>query len=222
MCTRFSFDLTKEKIRKHFNIPLKNDLEKSFNVSPLQAAYVYKADAADLSYHRWGLIPYWAKNPANGDHLTHAMAEGIETKDSFRMSVRYKRCVVFADSYYDKVRKNNAEQHHRILLSSGNPIAMGAIWDLWTDERGYQYYSFALISTEANEELKGSGFARMPFIFTEEEQIKNWLNPELELQGVLKILRHKGDFPLQFYAISNAVEHEKNNYPELHREINLY
>jgi putative SOS response-associated peptidase YedK len=79
MCTRLSFDLTKEKIRRQFNLPIKQDVEKSYNIGPTRYAYIFSAESPELLRFRWGLIPYWAKEPASGNHLIHAMAEGIES-----------------------------------------------------------------------------------------------------------------------------------------------
>ena len=40
MFHKFSFDLSREKIKKQFNLSFKNELQKSFNVSALQQAYI--------------------------------------------------------------------------------------------------------------------------------------------------------------------------------------
>jgi putative SOS response-associated peptidase YedK len=221
MCIRFSFDLTREKIRRQFNIPLKQELDKSYNISPTRSAYVLTANNGELLRFRFGLIPYWAKDPTSGDHLINAMAEGIESKDSFRMPIRQHRCIVFADSYYDSLRKNQKDQHYRILQTNQNIMAFAGIWDLWVDELGREFYSFSIITTHANEDLRTAGWSRMPVIFNEEKQLHQWLDQETSLQQAVKMLNTLPVNSIYFYPISDAVYNPSNDYMELHKEIEL-
>lgn len=219
MFNKFSFDLSREKIKRQFNLPLKQELIKSYHVSPENQTYVLTSDSGELSRFKWGLIPHWAKDPDSVKHLVNAMAEGIESKDSFRMAIRQRRCIVFADSYYDSIRKNQKEAYYRILLRNQAVMAFAGIWDLWTDENGREYYSFALITTEASDAIKVAGFSRMPLIFTEESELNNWLDTEKPLQKVLKLLKPFESTELFYYPVSDALDNPANNYPELHKEI---
>lgn len=54
---------------------------------------------ADL--FRWGLVPFWAKNPAIGNRMINARAETVAQKPAFRTCVRQKRCRVIADGFYE-------------------------------------------------------------------------------------------------------------------------
>ena len=54
-----------------------------------------------LSYHRWGLIPPWAKNISIGAKMINARAESITEKPSFRTPLFSKRCLVPADGFYE-------------------------------------------------------------------------------------------------------------------------
>ena len=63
MFHKFSFDLSREKIKKQFNLIFKNEIDKSFNVSALQQAYILTSESNELQRFKWGLIPYWAKDP---------------------------------------------------------------------------------------------------------------------------------------------------------------
>ncbi len=219
MCIRFSFDLTREKIRRQFNLPLKQELEKSYNISATKPAYVLTSNSSELMQFRFGLIPYWAKDPASGDHLINAMAEGIESKDSFRMPFRQHRCIVFADSYYDSLRKNQKDQHYRIVQKNQNIMAFAGIWDLWKDELGREYYSFSIITTHANEDLRAAGWSRMPVIFNDEQQLQHWLDLETSLQNAIKMLNPLPANSLHYYPISDAIENPVKDYMELHKEV---
>jgi putative SOS response-associated peptidase YedK len=54
----------------------------------------------------WGmvsfLIVYWAKNPTIGLRTINAKAETI-TARAFREAIKYRRCLVPADAFYESV-----------------------------------------------------------------------------------------------------------------------
>jgi hypothetical protein len=53
---------------------------------------------------RWGLVPYWAKDPSIGLRTINAKAETITTTPAFREAIKYRRCLVPADAFYEWVR----------------------------------------------------------------------------------------------------------------------
>jgi putative SOS response-associated peptidase YedK len=219
MFHKFSFDLSREKIKKQFNISFKNELQKSFHVSALQQAYILTSESNELQRFKWGLIPYWAKDPEKVEHLICAQADGLASKDSFRMPLRQRRAIVFADSYYDSIRKNHKEHYYRIYSKSLPVLAFAAIWDSWIDNSGKVYYSFSIITTTADSALFDNGWNSMPLIFTEEQQLTQWLDKELALNDVIKMLKSKQHNTMTFYPISDNIIDAKNDYPELHSEI---
>jgi putative SOS response-associated peptidase YedK len=165
------------------------------------------------------LIPYWAEDPEKVEHLICAQAEGLASKDSFRMPLRQKRAIVFADSYYNSLRQNKKDQFYRILYKNHPVLAFAAIWDVWISPSGKEYYSFSIITTEADKELSEKGWSRMPLIFTEEEQISQWLDKEMPLNDITKMLKTSEIDSLYCYPVSDELMKVTNDYPELHNEI---
>jgi putative SOS response-associated peptidase YedK len=51
----------------------------------------------ELATVRWGLIPAWAKDPAIGNRMINARAEGITDKSAFRS----RRCIVPESGFYE-------------------------------------------------------------------------------------------------------------------------
>ena len=219
MFHKFSFDLSREKIKKQFNLGFKNELQKSFNVSALQQAYILTSESNELQRFKWGLIPYWAKDSEKVEHLICAQADGLASKDSYRMPLRQRRAIVFADSYYDSLRKNQKEHYYRIFSKSLPVLAFAAIWDIWKDSSGKAYYSFSIITTAADSTLADNGWNNMPLIFTEEQQLTQWLDKELPLNDVVKMLKNKELNTMSFYRVSDDIINTKNDYPELHNEV---
>ena len=221
MFHKFSFDISREKIKKQFNITFKQELQKSFHISALHYAYILTSESNELQRFKWGLIPYWAKEPEKVEHLFLAQAEGLASKDSFRMPLRQKRAIVFADSYYDTIRTNKKDQFYRILSKNQQVLAFAAIWDVWTDANGKKFYSFSIISTEADKELNSKGWSRMPLIFSDEYQLSQWLDKELALTDVIEMLKIKQTESMHYYPVTDELSDIKNDYPELHNEITL-
>ena len=50
---------------------------------------------------RWGLIPFWAKEPSIGFKMINARAETVATKPAFREAIRKRRCLIPADGFYE-------------------------------------------------------------------------------------------------------------------------
>ena len=50
---------------------------------------------------RWGLVPFWAKDPKIGARMINARAETVAEKPAFRNALKRRRCLVLADGYYE-------------------------------------------------------------------------------------------------------------------------
>jgi putative SOS response-associated peptidase YedK len=50
---------------------------------------------------RWGLVPFWAKDPNIGLRTINAKAETITTASEFREAIKFRRCLVPADAFYE-------------------------------------------------------------------------------------------------------------------------
>jgi putative SOS response-associated peptidase YedK len=58
---------------------------------------------------RWGLVPFWVKDPSIGLPTINAKAETITTAPAFREAIKYRPCLVPADAFYDwqKMQRQN-------------------------------------------------------------------------------------------------------------------
>jgi putative SOS response-associated peptidase YedK len=50
---------------------------------------------------RWGLIPYWTKDPKMAYRMINASVETVKTAPSYRRAFKKRRCVIPADSFYE-------------------------------------------------------------------------------------------------------------------------
>lgn len=140
---------------------------------------------------QWGLIPNWAKDTSFQNHTLNAKIETLYEKPSFRDA---KRCLVFADSFYEWKwldTKGKNKQKHEISLDQKVPFVYAGVWDEWWDNTtNEKRLSYAIVTTEAQgimREIHNSKF-RMPVVVSPEEH-KKWLSggtvlPIAEFQAI--------------------------------------
>jgi putative SOS response-associated peptidase YedK len=77
---------------------------------------------------RWGLIPYWAKDPSIGLRTINAKAERITTEPAFREAIKYHRCLVPADCFYEWQRLNaKTKQPFAIAMKDDRPYSFAGL-----------------------------------------------------------------------------------------------
>ena len=143
------------------------EIQPRYNIAPTQyiAAIREGADKErELVMLRWGLVPFWAKDPSIGNRMINARAETVAEKPSYRAAFRHRRCVVLADGFYEWRRDNDTKTPYFISLASGEPFALAGLWESWTDKQsGESLQTTTLITTEANEFMR-SLHHRMPVV----------------------------------------------------------
>lgn len=217
MCGRFSLATTKEKLQQQLPfIEEIGELKENYNVAPTQTAYVVTDDKPQmLQAFKWGLVPFWAKDPKIGNKLINARMEGIEEKPPFRTSIRKRKCLVPADSFYEWKKTDGSKTPHRILLKDGHLLCFAGIWETW-DKEGQPLHSFSIITTSPNKEMAAI-HDRMPVVLQTAALQKQWLEED-DLDSTLAMLETPPDGILKMYPVSTLVNSPKNNSPELHEK----
>jgi len=213
MCGRYSFAIEDELIRERFGVTVRSAIYKArYNCAPSQVlAVISNEEPGILCFYRWGLIPFWAKDPVIGNKLINARAETIIDKPSFRQSLRNRRCLVLSDGFFEWDKSGN-KNPYRIILENGDPFSMAGIWDKWKNPEGEMIHSFSIITTMANP-LIGKIHDRMPVILKKEDESK-WLAPNQE-KDLMDLLRPYSSDRMKMYPVSRKVNSPKNDIPEI-------
>ncbi|MBV6474162.1 MAG: putative SOS response-associated peptidase YedK [Saprospiraceae bacterium] len=222
MCGRASLTVVEADLEKRFDASFyTEDLERyrplpSFNIAPTHwHPVVPQEDSKHYCYHRWGLIPFWAKDASIGSKMINARAETLMEKPAFRKAFQSRRCLVPMDGFYEWRRDAGGKKiPMRIRLKGGGVFFMAGLSDHWRDPAGGQTLaSFTIITCPANK-VVAPLHDRMPVILMEQEE-EWWIDPHLRPEQALAMLKPFPDKLLEAYRVSDRVNSVRNNDPHL-------
>ena len=220
MCGRFSLAVSKERIKKKYNIKVEEEIEPNYNIAPTQEAYVItNQEGHKIQKLQWGLIPYWAKDSKVGTNLINARCESVSSKPSFRMPIRKRRCLVIADGFYEWRKEGRNRIPYRITMKDDALITMAGIWDTWMSPEREEISTFAILTTAPNQEMQFV-HDRMPVILSTTEEQQKWLD-KLELEETLNLMQTLENDRLDIFPVSKRVNSVSFNKPSLYKEIQL-
>ena len=190
MCGRFAFFAKGQFGYESLQLPEPPPFER-YNIAPSQDILAMRT-APETGHSewvmlRWGLVPFWSREPGGKRPLINARAEGIEAKPSFRGPVRHRRCIVPASGFYEWRREGSGKQPYFVRPAAAEVFALAGIWDHWEGKQGEVIESVAIITTSANELMRPI-HDRMPVIL-EEEDVAEWIEPEAKLEKALAMLK---------------------------------
>jgi putative SOS response-associated peptidase YedK len=213
MCGRFAFYSPSEAAAALFGVSASVEVQPRFNIAPTQfIAAIRNGEEAgrELVMLRWGLVPFWAKDPSVGNRMINARAETVAEKPSYRAAFRHRRCIVLADGFYEWRREGDIKTPHFISLASGEPFALAGLWENWNDkESGESLQTTTLITTAANDFMTPLHH-RMPVIL-EASTAGEWLAGSTELLDDVAASTP----PLQAWPVDRRVNNARNEGEEL-------
>jgi len=216
MCGRYASFLPAEAIARIFGTvnPLPN-LAPSWNVAPTQDAAVVRRNCETGQRHldllKWGLLPYWTKEPTEMKRPINARSETAAKSRMFGDALARRRCLVPADAFYEWKVIVGGKPPYAIARQDGQPIAFAGLCERfrWPDETVTR--SFTIMTTAPNSEM-AELHDRMPVIL-EQTDWPVWLG---ELDGDhAALLRPAPDGSLRIWPVDRRVGSPRNNGPEL-------
>ena len=135
MCGRSSLHDAPVSVLERFHLPpVLPGFAPRYNIAPSQDQWTILLDdnrAPAVKPLRWGLIPSWASDPSMGSRMINARAESLAEKPSWENSLRFRRCLVLADGYYEWSGTGKTRAPWFFHLSGNRPFAMAGLWDRW-------------------------------------------------------------------------------------------
>ena len=211
MCGRFAFYSPAEATAALFGANGDLDLGPRYNIAPTQNVAAVREDQEglrELVALRWGLVPFWAKDPAIGNRMINARAETVAEKPAYRAAYRRRRCVVLADGFYEWQRGEGGKTPYYISLANGEPCGLAALWEQWKDrETDDTLQTTTIITMQAND-FMAPLHHRMPLVL-EAPSATEWLSGTMDLQDDV-------DVPaLQAWPVDRRVNNARNEGEDL-------
>lgn len=235
MCGRYVQVSKLEVLEKRFEASVAQPelWRPNANVAPGTAAPVITCAAPkSIQFYQFGFRPAWGTAQmmflnarAEGDHNPendprYTGAKGIIHKPSFRKAIRNQRCLVLADAFIEGPFDRKLSEPYLVYLKNKErPFAMAGIWDAWIDPTTQnERYSFAVITTTANEVLQKIRHPRSPVILPREAE-SAWLSLDTPLSDVTDLLQPWPSAQMNAYPISPAIKHPAAQGLDLLRPI---
>ena len=244
MCGRYASSRKPEDLVEEFEIDkveVAETLAPDYNVAPTKQVYaVLERPAAprdgaeedgrrqrQLRTLKWGLVPFWAKDPAIGNKMINARMETVHEKPAFRRPFASRRCLLPADGYFEwyaTEQKTKAgkplKQPFFIHPADGSVMAMAGLYEMWKDptreDDDPQRFSWTCtVLTTTAEDAVGHIHDRMPLL-VERERYAAWLDPTVsDADDLKRLLVPAAPGRLEAYLVSTLVNNVRNNGPEL-------
>lgn len=221
MCGRFSRHHKPDEIAERFDVELIDfDFDPRYNIAPSQISPVIAFQSErKMMAAKWGLVPFWAKDPAIGNKLINARAETLAEKPSFKNALANRRCLIPADGFYEWQKKNKGpSQPYYVRLNGGGLFAFAGLWELWKNPEGGMLQTFTIITTEPNELIK-TFHHRMAVILKPEDE-GAWIDPENSVNDVLTLLKPYPAEGMEAYMVSRAINSPSTDNEALIERIN--
>jgi putative SOS response-associated peptidase YedK len=223
MCGRYRLSRRKQIIEEQFGAaPWDDDWSPRYNIAPTQPVPVIRQHSKEpvrhLSLMKWGLIPHWAKDQSAGASTINARSETAATKPAFRDPLRYRRCLIPADGFYEWKRTEKSKQPYCFEVNGGELFAFAGLWDGWKDASGNWIKSCSILTTTPNA-VTSAIHDRMPVIL-DPESYDLWLDRGMTNAEVVSELLKPYDAPLmRTFAVSTRINHVANDDEECSRPV---
>jgi len=219
MCGRFTLIDPEQALTVQFNLPGTPGLKPRYNIAPTQPVVAVRLapDGGDreATLLTWGLVPFWARDPAIGARMINARAETVAEKPAFRAAFRRRRCLIVADGFYEWQKPaggRGSKQPYYVRLREGRPFAFAGLWEHWEGTDGSAIESCTLLTTEPNDLLQAV-HNRMPVILSPQDY-DLWLDTTVQGSDPLgPLLRPYPAEEMEAYAVSRLVNSPQNDDP---------
>ncbi len=219
MLPNYSIASKAQLIKEHFGIDNPFDHNGVYNAQPTSLLPVMtSADPEKISYFHWGINPAFTKSKGVSQKLLFAPAENILNKASQRKSLKTKRCIIPADSFYVWKDIGKKEQiPYRFHLQNNSLFSIAGIWDTFESEEGDEVNTFMMITTKSIGEVKDISDV-MPAILNDDLMIE-WLNDSNTSESILEYVVPYSEKPLMSHTVNPKLADPAFNSEDLWKKV---
>ena len=193
-----------------------------WNGAPSQDLLVIRRnhDTGEISLDplRWGLIPYWCKDPKGGRKPINAKCETVDRLPTFRDAYQRRRCIVPVDGFFEwkAIKGQKAKQPYAIAMKDGSPF--GLVGFGRTGKSRLRASGPHLCDHHDGRQRIGGGNPRPHAADPRAERLCRWLSDEPDPRDLMRPFPAE---PMRMWPISTRVNKPENDDPSIVEPIEL-
>ncbi|HOW67254.1 MAG TPA: SOS response-associated peptidase [Candidatus Paceibacterota bacterium] len=206
MCARYTQHHTAAQITERFEVKeLQLPIRLSYNIAPGQiVAAILEAQGRQVAGLKWGLVPFWAKDPSVGSQMINARSETLRSKPAFRQALRQRRCLVPADGFFEWTGPAKKRQPMHIRLRNQELFAFAGLWEEWQSPANDRLRTCTIVTVPANALIQPI-HPRMPAMLGPKDHAR-WLDPNVRgAETAISLLRPYPAEEMELYPVSAQV-----------------
>lgn len=197
MCGRFTLSSNLEDLKNEYSNNLSGNFPAKYNISPGQTSAVifFTRNQYKLLNIEWGF-----KTFRNGNLIINARSETLNKKRSFQELVKFQRCLVPANSWFEW---SEPKKPYLIKNKKNKIISFAGLYKI--EEDGEK--KFIIITSEANGSLRKI-HNRTPLVVKQKDFV-NWLGDDYK--SALSILKPINNNDYNFHQVSPEIGKVSND-----------
>lgn len=214
MCGRYTLAAPEGALIEAFDVPaLTFDYHPRYNIAPGQPCPVVAEDREGrrMGLLEWGFVPSWKDEPKGP--FINARAESVATKASFREAFRRRRCLLPADGFYEWKAEGSAKAPFWLHPALGGLLSFAGIWETWARPGHESRHGFAILTTDANEEV-AEIHDRMPLVIAPQDR-DTWLARTSSRDSLHRLMRPAPAGTFSLRRVSSRVNRPSEDDPGL-------
>jgi putative SOS response-associated peptidase YedK len=215
MCGRYRLSRRKQLVEEYFDsVSELEDWAPRYNIAPTQPVAIVrqnpKEPVRELSLVRWGLIPSWSKDASAAATMINARSETAAEKPAFCDALKFRRCLVPADGFYEWRKTGKTKEPYCFEVSDGELFAFAGIWDDWKDAGGATIETCSILTTTPNA-VTSAVHDRMPVIL-DPDCYDLWLDPGMrDVREASDLLKPYHARLMRCYPVSSRINSVVND-----------
>jgi putative SOS response-associated peptidase YedK len=142
------------------------------------------------------------------------------TKPAFRDALRFRRCIIPADGFYEWQRSGATKQPYCFEVDGGALFAFAGIWERWKDSAGTTLETCSILTTTPNA-VTAAVHDRMPVIL-DPDSYDLWLDSGMkDAETAAEMLKPYDANAMSCYPISTRINHVANDDEECAARVEL-
>ncbi|MCG8309845.1 MAG: SOS response-associated peptidase [Cytophagales bacterium] len=220
MCTRYTIAAATKVIENEFQAEFQYAFTPVYNAHfGLDLPVILAGEESKIVRLRWGLIPFWSREPNLKFHNINSSARTIVKNPAYRVPVRRRRCLALANCFFIWTRAAQKIKVPFVVYDARQPLmSLAGIWDSWVNrEKTKIIQSFSIITAPSVKRI--DPFSRAMPVIIPPGRRRKYLRLSAPLMDVMQMLRPGESDSINLYPVSSKVNDFRNNTREVLSQV---